>query len=129
MTDRIPFAALGLHRIFKALAISGWAVIVMLSLLPGSERPHTGAGGGSEHFAAYFIVAGCGAIGWPALQGRLQFGTALTVTAALMEFAQIFIPGRNAEVFGAFSSAAGTWSALALAIAVSRLRARGVGTR
>ncbi len=42
-----------LTRLFRLAGVTGVFLIVVLSLVPGSYRPHTGAPGGLEHFFAY----------------------------------------------------------------------------
>ena len=46
-----------LNHVWLLLAYFGVFLIVILSLVPGTLRPHTGAGGSMEHLAAYTLVA------------------------------------------------------------------------
>jgi hypothetical protein len=45
--------ASALTRVAPLAGFAGIAAITILSLVPGSERPHTGLPGHAEHFAAY----------------------------------------------------------------------------
>ena len=67
MTPRHGRRASRARRIARVLAFACIAAIAVLSLLPGAERPHTGAPGRVEHFVAYggtgFLLA-LGYLGW-----------------------------------------------------------------
>lgn len=98
----------------SAAAVSGWAgfgAILVLSLVPGSLRPPNvfGLPGQYEHLLAYTLTAG--ALSLASSKARLRVGSLilLVLTAALLETAQISIPGRTARVldFAASSSGAG----------------------
>jgi VanZ family protein len=104
----------------KLARISGWLaiiVIIVLSVVPGNERPHTGASGHSEHFSAYLITATLLAFAYPHHTATIALG--LPLLSGLLEIAQIFIPGRHAgfDDFVASSLGAGAglvWSSLLL---------------
>jgi VanZ family protein len=83
----------------KLTGIAGWLAvftIVVLSLLPGSERPHTGASGHIEHIAAYLITAALLTFGYKGRRVWAIVIVSLTALSGLMEILQIFIPGRHA---------------------------------
>lgn len=102
----------------------GTVIIVVLSLVPPSLRPHTGVGGKIEHWIAYALVGLAFGLGQQTARLRLRTGIALSAAAALLELLQNFIPGRNPEVVGFLSSSMGTWMGLGLAsIALVSLRA------
>jgi len=114
-----------LLQLTKLSAFVGVAAIIVLSLLPGDERPHTGAGGGPEHFVAYALVGLAFGIGYGSRRQQMLAGAALAILSGCLEVAQIFIPGRTAEFAGWFSSSAGAWAGLCAAAAVAaRLRQR-----
>ena len=96
-----------LQRTCLAAGVIGYAAIVALSVVPGSDRPHTGAGGGFEHFAANALVAGALALGLANMRQRLLALLWLCASAGILEVAQIYIPGRNAELWGLLTSSAG----------------------
>jgi len=54
------------HRtaVIRGLAWFGIFAVVILSIVPATERPVTGAGQRYEHFAAFALVAGAFAIGY-----------------------------------------------------------------
>lgn len=87
----------------------GYAMIVVLSLLPAQTRPHTGVGGEYEHWIAYAVVGGAFAVGYFATRARLFAGFALMATAATLELLQNFIPGRTPELAGFLASSLGAW--------------------
>ena len=82
-------------------------IIIILSLLPGSARPHTGLAGKIEHMIAY---AGTGAIamaGYRLRQQRLMFWASVVSLSFLLEFLQQYVPGRGADILDAIASSAG----------------------
>jgi VanZ family protein len=106
---------------WRNLGLIGWAGIIILSVIPSAARPHTGAGGASEHFIAYAMVAFCfaTAFGWGArLSGVLL---ALVVLSGMLELLQLVIPGRTSELVGFVSAAAGAVTGAGVAaVAVGR---------
>lgn len=106
------------RRSLLTLAVGGWCAIILLSILPGSVRPHTGAGGISEHFLAYAAVAFLGGLMLNSTTQKLWIGSVLTLTAAILEIVQTYIPGRNSEWQGFLSGALGTWSAITVLLLV-----------
>jgi len=90
----------------------GWisvATIAVLSLVPGSERPHVLATGQLEHFAAYAGTAALLAAGYNAKGQLIGISVLLPVYAACLETLQILVPGRNAQVIDAAASTIGSW--------------------
>ena len=81
----------------KALAILFCAIITVLSLLPGEERPHTGFSGNIEHVVAYAGTVGATAYAFltPGI-GALTLG--FSAASAVFEICQLFIPGRTSGV-------------------------------
>lgn len=97
------------------VAATGCVVIAILSLVPGYLRPHTGAPGLVEHFAAYLIVAGAFAMGLRSERSRMAVVAGLMLAAGLFEVLQIDIPGRSSGLGGFLSSSLGAWAGIALA--------------
>jgi VanZ family protein len=96
------------------------ALLIVLSLVPGQDRPHTGLQGHSEHFIAY---AGTGMIAMLSYRRALWTIVGLTLLSGILEVLQNFVPGRTPAVMDAiFSSAGGavgTGMAVLFALAVS----------
>jgi VanZ family protein len=86
-------------------------IIAVLSLVPGTIRPHTGTSGHFEHFIAY---AGTGFLFALATSQRARIGAALGLAAmsGALELLQLTIPGRSPELCGFFSSSLGAWLGL-----------------
>jgi VanZ family protein len=99
----------------KTLKIIGGLVLVafaVLSLVPRQLRPHTGLPGPLEHMAAYAIA---GALLTVCYQKRSQpfiVAVALSLYAATLEIAQIWVPGRNPKFIDFAASSAGALIAL-----------------
>jgi len=78
-----------------SLGILADLAVILVSVVPGELRPHTGSGGGTEHFAAYLFVAF--ALGVPCKSYRAMYFTALflTLQAGALEITQFYVPGRE----------------------------------
>ena len=77
------------------------------SWTPGDDMIRTGYSGRVEHVIAYALS---GAVACAVLAGRHATGyiaAAIVVYAALLEFGQLFVPGRHADLVDFLSSAAG----------------------
>ena len=96
-----------LRRLSTVAGYAGYAMIVVLSLLPAHTRPHTGYDGEYEHWIAYALVGGAFAAGYLATRTRIFAGLALTASSALLELLQNFIPGRTPELTGFLASSLG----------------------
>ena len=109
------------RRIWLGIGYLGILLIVTLSLIPATARPHTGAGGEYEHGIAYALVGFAFGWGYRLLRPRLFFGVALMATAATLEVLQNFVPGRSPEVAGFLTSSFGAWMGLLAAMLASVL--------
>jgi hypothetical protein len=101
------------------LRLIGWicvATIAILSLVPGSIRPHVVETGQVEHFVAYAGTAVFLAIGYSANKQLVGTLILLPVYAACMETLQIFVPGRTAQLIDGVVGAVGSWSGIGLVL-------------
>lgn len=90
--------------------IIGWMcvlAILALSLAPGSDRPHTGYSGGTEHIFAYAGTGFFFSLGYRPLRERLTIWISLALLSGLLELAQTQIPGRSARLIDAIVSTTG----------------------
>src|SRR5258706_10701060 len=96
------------------------ALVVVLSLVPGQDRPHSGLVGHGEHFIAY---AGTGVIAMLSYRRPLWTIVELSLLSSMLEVLQNFVPGRGPAVidavFSTAGAAVGTGMAALLAFAVS----------
>lgn len=106
--------ALTHEQMLRFARILGWlavATIAVLSLVPGTVRPHTGASGYIEHIIAYTITAALLSIGYRGHLSAPVIVGALSAYAGVLEICQIYIPGRFAGVIdwivGTFGAACG----------------------
>jgi hypothetical protein len=89
--------------------VAGWAcvvVLIVLSLVPGNERPHTGLPGQIEHLVAYCGTAALLGLGYPTARARFGTVAMLALLAAVLEMIQLWIPDRHSQFFGFFASSA-----------------------
>src|SRR3954465_9811294 len=77
---------------------TGWLLIfaiIVLSLVPASHRPTSGASNELEHIAIYLLAGVALGIGY---QKRLSWvAIGLVIFAGLIEMAQLWVPGRHAR--------------------------------
>ncbi|MFG1371686.1 VanZ family protein [Xanthobacter oligotrophicus] len=106
-------------RVLKGLAAVLWLVIVILSLLPGSERPHTGYSGNLEHFVAYLGTGAMTAFAFPAAS-LLRLALPFCLASGLFEIAQTVIPGRSPGVDNWMASSLGAFVGIIAVRTVAR---------
>jgi VanZ family protein len=124
-------ARTGASRAWSALVLLGrpWATWVqagliltlsVLSLLPGTERPHTGMPAQIEHVVAYCgtgLIVGALALDWVR---RLGWAAALIALAGVLEFLQKFVPGRTSQLIDWIASSSGAIIGVGVALALAR---------
>ena len=84
-------------RLLRAAGVAGVCLLVVLSVVPGAYRPHTGAPGDLEHLLAYGLTAAALALGWRSPVHIVGIILGLLVLASGLEVAQLFVPGRGAS--------------------------------
>jgi VanZ family protein len=104
--------ALLLMRLARIAGWAGIATITILSLVPGSLRPHTGFPGQAEHFAAYACTGFALSLAYLGLRTRLIFWSCLATASSVFEILQIWIPGRDAKIQDALASTLGLTTGL-----------------
>ena len=100
--------------IARTAGFCGIVAIIIPSLVPGYERPHTGLSGHIEHFIAYGLTASALALGFRSLSFRFEMAGGLALLAGLMEVLQKFVPGRHSALSDAIASSFGGLAGLAL---------------
>jgi len=99
----------------------GWicvATIAVLSLVPGSVRPHVMATGQLEHFVAYAGTATLLAAGYPTKKQLIRISILLPVYAACLETLQIWQPGRTAQMIDVMAGTIGSWIGIVLVLSL-----------
>ena len=97
--------------------------VIVLSVVPGSVRPHVLGNDRVEHFVAYLIVGSLFAIGY-VRSHLLSSGLMLTICAGALELAQLLIPGRLASPRDFIVSATGAWIGFLAGAAIRRASGR-----
>jgi hypothetical protein len=82
-----------LVRLSQVIGSACVVVLIVLSVLPANERPHTGFPGQIEHAAAYFGTAVFLAFGYRTTTGRIATIALLVGLAAALEMIQLLVPG------------------------------------
>src|ERR1700745_2144184 len=80
-------------RLLRILAWSAVAAIIVLSLMPGQDRPHVFDVSQLKHLAAYAIAGAVLAFGYDTRWTQVSMGICLTGLAGALELAQLWIPG------------------------------------
>jgi VanZ family protein len=105
----------------------GWAtlaVIIVLSVLPSADRPHSGLSGQLEHGLAYAGNAALFAVGYRDSAARWRLLLLLGALAGTLELVQLRIPGRTSEFAGFFASALGALLGMSAGAGLEELRRR-----
>jgi hypothetical protein len=95
-------------RLSQMAGVVGVCLIIVLSLVPGPYRPHTGASGNLEHFLAYALTALALAWGWRSPAQWVGIIITLFLLASGLELAQSLVPGRSGHWMTAFVSGFGS---------------------
>jgi hypothetical protein len=83
----------------KTARISAWclaATIVILSLVPPSLRPETGAPHSLEHLTIFVATGFAFGLGYK--RGNFLLAILLVIFSGAIEIAQLFMPGRHARL-------------------------------
>jgi VanZ family protein len=105
----------------RAVGFACIVVLIVLSLLPGNERPHTGSPGQLEHAVAYFGTALFLTLGFRTTRDRVATISLLVALAALMELIQRMIPGRHSQFIDWFASSIGAGSGVLAIVLIERV--------
>jgi VanZ family protein len=103
---------------FRLLRRGGWAAvatIMVVSLVPGEMRPTLFANQ-LEHYAAYCVAAILLGFGYLRRKQPATIAVLLTLLAATLEIAQLWVPGRMSRIADFAAGALGAWSGTGLAL-------------
>jgi hypothetical protein len=106
--------------LLSSFRAAGWVcmvALVVLSLVPGVERPQTGLPGQIEHLIAYCGTAAVLGLGYPTAKARFGLVAMLALLAVVLEMTQQWIPGRYSQFIDFAASSAGACLGL-LAVSV-----------
>ena len=103
----------------KSLRITGWlgvVAIAVLSLVPGELRPQILVSNLLEHFAAYCATSFALAFGYLGHTRVLPIALLLTIYAAILETAQLWVPGRASRIIDFAAGSLGAWAGISLVL-------------
>jgi VanZ family protein len=106
----------------RAMGLTYVVVLIVLSLLPGNERPHTGLSGQLEHTVAYFGTAVFLALGFRSIADRVATVALLVGAAAAFEMIQRLVPGRHAQLIDWLASSLGAGVGVLAVVLMERLQ-------
>ena len=112
---------MNLELLVRLLSWIALCAIVMLTLVPPSWRPVTGASQAAEHLAAFFLLGGFFAFGYR--RNLLAIGALVVAVIGILELCQLFVPGRHARASDFILNAVGACAGIAIAWLWARLRA------
>jgi VanZ family protein len=81
--------------------------VIGLSLLPGRDLPQVGLSDKLEHVIAYAGMALTGGLAFPRGSAVLRLAILLPLLGIALEFCQLLVPGRSAEVADAVADTIG----------------------
>jgi hypothetical protein len=113
-----------------SLRVAGWTsvlALIVLSLVPGTQRPHTWLPGQIEHLAAYCGTAVLLGLGYPTAEARFRIGLMLALLAAVLEMMQLWIPDRHPQFIDFAVSSAGVCLGISAVAVVDRFGLAGRG--
>jgi hypothetical protein len=102
----------------RAARLTSWLVVlalVILSVVPGDMRPHTGLPGAVEHFGLYLAVCALLAVGYERRVAASVVALVLSLAAANLELVQLLVPHRYPGWLDVAASAGGAFAGAGLA--------------
>ncbi len=94
-------------ELYRLALWSCLVAIIVLSMVPGEARPHTGAPGEFEHLMAYTGTGLFIAARYRSLRPRLILWTVTATLSFVLEFVQMCVPAREPDIFDALASSSG----------------------
>lgn len=95
-------------RLYRIACWGAVLVLALLSLVPGSARPHTGLlSPTAEHFLAYFLTGILFGADNRGTTHRIAATVSLSIASGIFELLQNFVPGREPRMLDFIVSSAG----------------------
>jgi VanZ family protein len=107
--------------VVRALPWIAIGAIAVLSLLPGQDRPHTVFPSQLEHIAAYAVASTMFALVYAVDIRLVMIEVLFILYGSLLEFCQLFIPGRQGRVIDVVADAVGAFIGLVAASIIERV--------
>jgi hypothetical protein len=96
-----------LIAISRVTGCFGVLAIMVLSLIPGIDRPHSGLPGVAEHFIAYYSTAFASSLGFRSTASWVVITLGLTLLAGSMEVLLLWVPWRHSAIIDAIVGSLG----------------------
>jgi VanZ family protein len=109
-------------RVMQAATAGCCLAIAVLSSVPGAHRPHVpGFSDKLEHVAAFLVLGSLTILAVPRTTSRWVVCVGLMSYAAVLELAQILVPGRVASFADLAASSLGAFLGLSLGLLMRQL--------
>jgi VanZ family protein len=113
-----------LEPVLKLAFAATVATVIVLSLLTGRDLPQVGLPDKLEHVIAYAGMALAGSLAFPRLPAFLRLLVLLPALGIALEFCQMLVPGRSAEVGDAVADTIGVLLVIVPALVLQRMWGR-----
>jgi VanZ family protein len=112
---------MSLNHLFRCFGLLAVVLLGLLSLVPGTTRPHTGLPGQGEHYMAYLLTGLVLCLGFTVPKQRMGIALMLCIFAGLMEILQNLVPGRTPQMIDFVASSLGALSGILLCLVILNL--------
>jgi hypothetical protein len=124
MLDRLAETTRREHASAKRAFMITALLVIGISLLPGSDLLDIEPWEKIEHIIAYAVLAFVGTLAFPQLRSAVLLAVMLPVLGVAVEFCQLIVPGRQADIDDAVANTIGVALVLVPLFVMRALRRR-----
>src|SRR5262249_14243542 len=122
MFDRLAEGSRREHASAKRAFLITALLVIGISLLPGNDLLDIEPWEKLEHIVAYGLLAFVGALAFPQMRATVLLAVLLPAVGLLVEFCQLVVPGRSADIDDAIANTIGVALVLVPLLIVRLLR-------